>query len=129
LGEFIAAFCGPLAGILAAVIMSYAALRVPSEFLLCTAGVSFVLSVFNLIPAGPLDGGRILHVILQKLFGERFADRALLLCGAVCSLALFYLGLWFLARGDGLALALAGLWLFICVITGDAPRRRAAGKA
>lgn len=58
-------------------------------------GVALTLTLFNLMPASPLDGGRILHALLRVRLGER---RARDVCGAL-----------------GLCMA---VWLMTCVVAG-----------
>ena len=65
--------------------------------------MSLVLSVFNLIPAPPLDGGRIAGELLSR----RAAD-ALALAASGLVLAA---GLVAVARGRGAALLCAGAYL------------------
>ena len=56
-GRMLAAAAGPAAGGLYALIASYAGKIYGSDWLLCSAGVSVILTAFNLLPALPLDGG------------------------------------------------------------------------
>ena len=58
--------------------------------LIDTAGVALTLTLFNLMPASPLDGGRILHALLRKRFGERRASD-------VCGILGMIMALWLMA--------------------------------
>ena len=66
--------------------------------------------VFNLIPAFPLDGGRIARAIAWKFTGDRnrgtrFSARL----GQVLSYVLIGLGIYVFLRGD----AFGGLWFAV----------------
>lgn len=72
------------------------------------AGINLILAVFNVLPAAPLDGGRLLRAALWKWRGDRTraavgAARA----GRVLGLVLITLGLWQFLTGA----AVGGLWL------------------
>lgn len=105
--EVLAALAGPFFGALLA--LSAAALHCYA-----LAGVSAVLSAFNLIPAGGLDGGRALHAVLSALTGENKADRAVSVVTFVLSLLMLAAGLALgLYCGFGWALMSAGAALLI----------------
>ena len=65
------------------------------------ATINTLVLVFNLIPAFPLDGGRIAHAAIWRATGDR--NRATVAtgrAGQVFALGLGALGLWGLAGGD-----------------------------
>lgn len=107
------AFAGPAAGLAYAFAASYFAARSGNEVLTLSAGVSFLLSVFNLLPVLPLDGGRIFSVAMTGLLGSRRGDAVTKGVGLALSTALLFAGTWLMWRGDGTALMLASLWLLI----------------
>lgn len=72
------------------------------------AVANILLGVFNLVPAFPLDGGRVLRSIIWKLSGSlRTATRAATVIGQVIAYLLIATGFWLLLGGD----LLDGIWL------------------
>ena len=113
LGHALAAAAGPGLGLLYALAASLLAARYNSAWLELTAGVSLLLSAFNLLPALPLDGGRILYHLSAALFGERVAARVTDIVSLAVGTALLGLGTYLMFRGFGLALELAAVWLLL----------------
>jgi len=90
--------------------------------------INLSLVVFNLVPALPLDGGRILRAALWARRGDfAAATRRAAAVGAVLSVAIVALGLIETARGmtEGIWLALIG-WF---ILQAGGAERRAAGPA
>jgi Zn-dependent protease len=60
------AFAGPVAGTAAALVCAGLALTLHSRLLMALAYTGFFLNLFNLLPFGFLDGGRVARVISRK---------------------------------------------------------------
>ena len=121
-GAAVTALCaaaGPLAGLLYALAAARFGAQLGSDWLCLTAGVSLLLSLFNLLPALPLDGGAALLAVLGALFGARRAVRVLELLGLLTAAGLLGLGFALLLRGQGAALALAAVWLLLAQENGE----------
>lgn len=56
--------------------------------------VNVVLAVFNLLPAFPMDGGRILRGVLALKMSQYRATHIAVGVGQVLAIVLFFLGLW-----------------------------------
>jgi len=96
---------GPISGIIYAFTAACAGKNSGSEFLLCSAGISLVLSMFNLLPAPMLDGGQL----LQSVFGAGFAEASGYITGTVLAVT----GIFAISHGYGAAILFAGCCILI----------------
>lgn len=112
-GHALAAAMGPLAGLLYAWAASWAGNRCGSDWLCLSSGVSLLLSLFNFLPALPLDGGRIFADLAWAFFGDRRAKLITELAGLAIGGFMLAAGIWLMLRGQGIALALAATWLLL----------------
>ena len=112
--EFQVAVVGPLTSLLIGVVCFV--LQLPlrgtnsplEEILFYLAVTNLLLGVFNLIPAFPLDGGRVLRSIIWKISGSmRQATRAASLTGQVIAYLFILLGIWLFFAGS----ILNGIWI------------------
>jgi CBS domain-containing protein len=85
---------------------------------------NFLLFLFNLVPAFPLDGGRALRALLSMALPAPNATRATARVGQAFALLLVFVGLM-LPNGVGIPLALLALLLF----AGAAQEGVASGRA
>jgi Zn-dependent protease len=99
--EAIVILLGPLPGILLGAVLGVAAIAYESELLYSAATLLLIINGFNLLPFLPLDGGRLLHLVLfsrqawlEAVF--RIVTGGLLaLCGwAMSAWLLMLLGIW-----------------------------------
>ena len=106
------ALAGPAAGAGFAALCTLLGARTGGSFWLSCAGIGIVLTVFNLLPAAPLDGGICANFAFNRLLGAHYAQVLMrILTGAIIAL-LFVSGTLCLNEGDGPALFFAGVWLF-----------------
>lgn len=114
------ALAGPAAGAGFAALCALLGARTGGSFWLTCAGIGIVLTVFNLLPAVPLDGAICANFALSLLIGTESAQKFLRVSTAVTIALLAVLGIFCLCAGDGPALFLAGVWLFVlsreCVV-------------
>jgi Zn-dependent protease/CBS domain-containing protein len=114
--DFRIAFIGPLTSVVLglgfALLAELAALsggsRLVVGVLVYLAGLNLILAVFNLIPAAPLDGGRVLRAVLWRLRGDRnSAAVSAARAGRMFGIFLIALGVVMFVGGRGIN----GLWL------------------
>lgn len=111
LGQALCAAAGPMAGLIYAMAASVFGSRLGSSWLELSAGVSLLLSIFNLLPALPLDGGHILYSLALLFCGETAAAKLTNLIGLAIGAVLLVLGAYLMIQGFGVALELAAIWL------------------
>jgi Zn-dependent protease/predicted transcriptional regulator len=120
--EFLMAAAGPaMSLVLAAVFWLIAgaiAAAVPTPFVAIVrylAGINVILALFNLVPAFPLDGGRMLRAALWGWRGDvRWATRIAANIGGAFGVALILLGIFNAFTGNivgGMWYALIGLFV------------------
>ncbi|MEG2001202.1 MAG: M50 family metallopeptidase [Evtepia sp.] len=102
--EFMIAIAGPVASIACALCSS---LFVGSELM---TGMNLCVGVFNLIPASPLDGGRILKVFISTKTTPFEAEKVCALLSKLFGLALIPFGCYLLRYGN-FTLILSAVWL------------------
>lgn len=109
--ELAALLAGPAAGLMLAYFASLLGNCTGMQFFLLLSGYSLMLSLLNLLPVLPLDGGMALLCAAIMLFGREkaaaFAERS----GMVLSIAIALLGLFLLGRNIGASLLVCGMWL------------------
>jgi Zn-dependent protease/CBS domain-containing protein len=113
--EFVVAVVGPLTslglgavfGVAAVGLDAAGATGVPAAVAGYLAAVNVALAVFNLVPAAPLDGGRVLRAAVWRVTGDRVrAARVAAGAGRIFGLLLVALGV-----AQALFGSLGGLWL------------------
>jgi Zn-dependent protease/CBS domain-containing protein len=71
--------------------------------------INLILALFNLVPAFPMDGGRLLRGALWGPMGKARATRIASAAGTFFAFALIFAGVFSLLRGD----PLGGLWYIL----------------
>ena len=133
--ELLVALVGPLAsGVIGALSILFAWLTQNAGWSLTAASfrwlglINLLLGVFNLLPASPLDGGRVLHGLIwsvtrNRWLATRLAAGAGMVLGAACAV----LGLLAFEQSDaldGIVLLLMG-WF----VVSSSKREQLAGRA
>jgi Zn-dependent protease/CBS domain-containing protein len=96
-GLFYACATLPFVGPSAAAVAKYLAL------------INLILALFNLVPAFPMDGGRLLRGALWGAMGKARATRIASTAGTFFAFFLIFAGVFSLVRGD----SLGGLWYIL----------------
>ncbi|MFE4049421.1 site-2 protease family protein [Streptomyces sp. YIM B13518] len=85
---------------------------------------NIVLAAFNLLPAAPLDGGRVLQALIWRVRGDRErAARASGRCGQVAGTVMAAGGLFRFLHGTGAGLWLGLIGLFVMAVASAEIRR------
>ena len=100
-----ALLCSALAGPAAGLLYAFPAMAAAGRGVKMSGAISLLLSVFNLLPALPLDGGRVMSTMC--------AARTVRKCSRVTALLLMAGGLWALFEYGSLSLLAIGGWLLV----------------
>lgn len=109
--EIVVAAAGPAFGLLYAFAASMLGRWLESDLVLLSSGLSIILSFFNLLPALPLDGGRMVHAVAETRVGYKRSDAVVLVTSTIVGEALVVAGLFMWNAGYGAALVISGLWI------------------
>jgi Zn-dependent protease/predicted transcriptional regulator len=114
--EFAMAIAGPLSSVALGVLFLFGTSiasdrnEIAATTLYYLSSINFILATFNLLPAFPLDGGRILRSLLWKWKRDlRWATRIASHIGSWFGVALIVLGIVNVVRGG----FITGLWQFM----------------
>ena len=110
--ELICILSGPIGGIIFSYVCSHISSVISSQWLEICSGVSLILSIFNLLPCKPLDGGRAFHCVVETLFTEKAAERISRAIGIAVGSLLLLISISVLDEGYGYGTTAAG----ICIV-------------
>ena len=111
--ECLVALAGPMASFLLAMAAGVWAKHSGGGDAYLLTGVSLALGLFNLLPMGPLDGGRTLRSILAWLLGPDRGDHLSGTLSFSLALGLAGTGLWVMLHGGSFTFLLFALWLLL----------------
>ena len=90
--EFLVVFNGPLFGFCLSLFAFYLNTIYPSSYLQITGEINLIWTIFNLLPILPMDGGHLLRIFLEGIFGLKGLKASMIISlalGGVLSLAAF----------------------------------------
>lgn len=113
------ALAGPGASALLAMICGTLGDGAGREWMYTLAGLSALYCLFNLLPMGPMDGGRALYAVCSALLGPGVADNVRFFVDLFCSALLAAGGAYIFleSRGNVTALVCAGFMIKACCKT------------
>jgi Zn-dependent protease/CBS domain-containing protein len=115
--EFLMAIAGPIASVVIGFVFHFIAVAAAGAWPVAVVGViaylswlNWVLAAFNMVPAFPLDGGRVLRAALWHFQGDvRRATRIASGIGSGFGFLLMFFGLYRLLVGD----FISAVWYFL----------------
>ena len=112
--EIITAAAGPVASLLLAVAASLIGRYFAWQEAYIISGVSFIFFIFNILPAIPLDGGKIIYAAAALVVGLEKAERISCVLSCAVIMALLIAGTAVLMKTKvNFTLLLAAIWMLI----------------
>ena len=115
LQQGVVVLCGPLVNIALSMISLLISLALEGDTMLMVSAVNLVMALFNLLPIMPLDGGRILTLLLNRFFSERTAQKIMRITCVLLLFALVVSGA-FLAIQTGFNVSLLATGAYLCAL-------------
>lgn len=111
--EIYIALAGPVCSLAMAGLFYYSNYSFSSQYLPLFININFYLGIFNLLPALPLDGGRILRSILSRSMGYKLATSRTALWGKIIAAGIVGYGVYlFYQQYNGANFILIGVFLY-----------------
>lgn len=79
-------------------------------------GITVCLGIFNLMPAIPLDGGRILFNLISEHFSFRWSEKVLLVTSGIFAGIFAGIGIIWLVRFANILPLILSLWLLVGIL-------------
>lgn len=114
--ELTAVLAGPAANLAVAFLVSTLT-RSGGETAFLFAGLNLVIGIFNLLPAYPLDGGRVIKLLICILWSPEAAEHAVRVLTYITALVMLAAGgilLW--KTGFNFTLLMVSLWILMGTI-------------
>ncbi len=113
LPSYFAEGCLAIAGPAASFLLAVLVYPLNGSFFAAAFAATLSLGIFNLLPVGDFDGGRVFAAVLAPILGEKIAARARLIASYLSIFFLFSLSATLLLRwGENLSLAVLCASLF-----------------
>jgi Zn-dependent protease len=109
--EIVIALAGPAVNVVLAALGGWLWLMTDHQLVLGFVMTNLGMAAFNLIPAFPMDGGRVLRALLARRMGFLPASKLSVRIGRTFAVAFVAGGLWFVHP----SLLLVGLFLFVAL--------------
>lgn len=123
--ELLSILAGPAANLLTALVTARLG-RGEGAWLI--TGLSLALGLFNLLPIWPLDGGRMLALLLEAARAGPLWEMGGRICSALCTaLLLLAGGAMFLQNSGSYTLFTVALWLTMGLARGEGQRKGKKG--
>ncbi len=121
--ELLIALAGPATSLSLAFLTSLWTRQWGGEGASLLAGLHFMIGIFNLLPAYPMDGGRILESILTPLLGPAGSETVCALLARGIGMVLMPIGgLAAIRSGGNVTLLAAAMWLLAGQKKGETPQ-------
>lgn len=115
--QAVVVLCGPLVNIVLFVLLLVANIVFESRILLTVSAVNLVIGVFNLLPILPLDGGRVLFMVLNVFLDQKTACKIMRLICVIVLLVIIFSGFLIILKiGPNISLLATGIYISILCI-------------
>ena len=116
-GEALILLSGPLINLIFSSVFYIIFCIFGSDIPLIWSAVSLVMAVYNMLPITGLDGGRILYLLLNLLFGIKTAEVVVKTVSFLTAILILCYGIYSLhTQNDNLSLLIFGCYLLILYV-------------
>lgn len=111
------AVAGSFFGILFSLLCSHVGNMFEWEFMYICSGVSLLLSVFNMLPAIPLDGAIVLKLLFQIWIPVNLTEKIVVLSSCIVTAAFLFVGIFMWKQGYGIGLIIMAVLMLLHLLS------------